>query len=243
MEIKKQYENYLTTHFSTGHNIKFNKKEYELYYRYFKKNYNQYLPKKKDSLILDLGCGIGHFLYYLKKQRYSNYIGVDFGKEAIEFCKKNFGTDKIINSGAAEFLKKSKQKFDAIIFNDIIEHIPKKDLIPLLKLIKKNLNKSGVLLIKTPNLSNPITAGSSRYIDFTHTLGFTEESLSQVLKLAEFKNIIIKPQDIFVFNPIINVLGKLIHFGLGIFFRLMFLIYGRKTVKIFSKDIIAIAKN
>ncbi|MBT3720836.1 hypothetical protein HOG47_04225, partial [archaeon] len=94
-----------------------------------------------------------------------------------------------------------------------------------------------------PNCSNPITAGSSRYIDFTHTVGFTEESLSQVLKLAEFKRIKILKQNIFVFNPLINLVGHIIQGILNSIMYLLFLIYGRKTTKIFTKDIIAIAYN
>jgi len=243
MEVKELYKDYLTTHFSTGHKIRIDKKTYERYFRYFKLNYENYLPKNKNARIVDLGCGIGHFLFYLKKSNYTNFIGVDLGKQAVEFCKKHKLAPKIVYSDAHSFLKKSKEKFDVIIFNDIIEHIPKKDMIPLLKLMKNRLSKKGILIIKTPNCSNPITAGSSRYIDFTHTVGFTEESLSQVLKLAEFKRIKILKQNIFVFNPLINLVGHIIQGILNSIMYLLFLIYGRKTTKIFTKDIIAIAYN
>jgi hypothetical protein len=101
----------------------------------------------------------------------------------------------------------------------------------------------GILIIKTPNLANPITASSSRYNDFTHTVGYTEESLTQVLRVAGFRHIKIYPQNIFVFNPFVNFIGKFSQKTLNLAFRLLFLLYGRRTAKIFSKDIIAVAKN
>ena len=71
MEVKELYKDYLTTHFSTGHKIRIDKKTYERYFRYFKLNYENYLPKNKNARIVDLGCGIGHFLFYLKKSNYT----------------------------------------------------------------------------------------------------------------------------------------------------------------------------
>ncbi|MBT4460965.1 hypothetical protein HOC50_03580, partial [archaeon] len=50
-------------------------------------------------------------------------------------------------------------------------------------------------------------------------------------------------QNIFVFNPLINLVGHIIQGILNSIMYLLFLIYGRKTTKIFTKDIIAIAYN
>jgi hypothetical protein len=126
--------------------------------------------------------------------------------------------------------------------NDLIEHIPKDNILPLLELIRKKLKTKGKLIVKTINCANPITGSSSRYLDFTHTTGFTEESLSQALNMAGFEKVTIYPQNIWIFNPIINFLGKLGQKALTLVFRILFLLYGRKTTKIFTKDIIVVAK-
>lgn len=232
------YKNYISTHFGEAH--KEYKKGFFMFYKYFKKNYLGYFPKNKEIKILDIGCGMGHFMYFLKKEGYRNYLGIDISKECIEFCKeKKFNVQHI---DIFEFLKTNKAFFDIIVMNDIIEHLNRKEIIEILELIHNNLNENGKIFIKTPNMANPILGVHGRYIDFSHKIGFTEESLAQVLRISNFKNIEIIPQDIYVFycNPL-NYLAKFTSKIFNLLFRLLFLLYGRKTTRIFTKTIIAIA--
>ena len=216
-------------------------KEFSDLSKYYKKNYLKYLPKDKNAKILDIGSGMGHFLYFLEKEGYKNYLGVDYGKECVSFCKeKNF---KIESCDIFDFLENNQELFDTILMNDIIEHFNKDEIIRLLKLIYRNLKDNGKLIIKTPNLSNPVLASNSRYDEFTHETGFTEVSLAQVLKICNFKNVEVYPLDIYVFylNPL-NYIAKLIAPIFNLIFRLIFLLYGRRTTKIFTKHILAVAK-
>lgn len=80
------YEKYISTHFQYIHPDV--KKEFALYYRYFKKNYNSLLPMDKEAKILDVGCGIGHFLNFLKEEGYGNTLGIDISKECVNFVNK-----------------------------------------------------------------------------------------------------------------------------------------------------------
>jgi len=41
------------------------------------------------------------------------------------------------------------------------------------------------MILRVPNLSNPFNL-RTRYVDFTHEIGFTVESLSQVLRCTDF---------------------------------------------------------
>jgi cyclopropane fatty-acyl-phospholipid synthase-like methyltransferase len=126
--------------------------------------------------------------------------------------------------------------------NDIIEHFNNQEIVEILKLVNKNLVENGKLVIKVVNASNPILGNSSQYNDFTHEIGFTEESLSQVLRMCGFNTVLIYPQDIYVFyhnplNYVANFFSKLLNF----IFRLAFVLYSRKTTKIFTRDMIAVA--
>lgn len=236
---EKFYENYLTTYFGKYHDD--TDKEFRIYSTYYKKNYLKYLPQKKNARILDLGCGPGHFLYFLEDYGYRNYLGVDFCEENVKFCKeRNFN---VISSDIFRFLQENQKCFDVIVMNDVIEHFKKEEIIDLFRLINKNLNKEGAIFIKVVNSANPILANSSRYLDFTHEIGFTEESLFQVLKIGNFKDVKIYPQDIYIFysNPL-NYVAKFASFALNKCFKLIFLIYGRESTKIFTKDLIAIGR-
>jgi 2-polyprenyl-3-methyl-5-hydroxy-6-metoxy-1,4-benzoquinol methylase len=77
------YERYLESHF-----IRFNipsKEAFEYMARCYFNWYDPYLPKNKDARILDFGCGIGHFLYFLNKMGYSNFVGIDISPQQVAF--------------------------------------------------------------------------------------------------------------------------------------------------------------
>lgn len=234
------YKDYLGSIFNTGRNVDNIEKEYKDHFLYFKKNYSRFLPSDKNAKILDAGCGLGHFLSFLKKLGYSNASGIDLSEELVDFCKQ-----KGFNAEASDFfdyLKKNKNTFDVIVINDVIEHLFKEEIVDLLDLMNESLKKGGCVIIKTPNMANPITAASSIYIDFTHETAFTETSMKEILSVTNFKNIVVIGTDIYVFfyNPI-NYLAKFFAFLSSKYFYLLYWLYGRKSLKIFEKDLLAVA--
>jgi 2-polyprenyl-3-methyl-5-hydroxy-6-metoxy-1,4-benzoquinol methylase len=237
---EKMYKNYISTHYGTIHDG--TDDEFRIYGAYFKENYLKHIPKNCSIRILDVGCGMGHFLQFLEDHGYNNYLGIDISEENIAYCKANkkFNVELV---DAFKFFQNNTMPFDVIVMNDIIEHFDKNQIIQLLELIYGNLNENGILIVKTVNSSNPLLGSSSRYFDFTHEVGFTEESLSQVLKVSNFKNIAIYPTNIYIFftNPL-NYIAKFASLIFNKMFKFLFILYGRKGTNIFTKDMIAVAR-
>lgn len=232
------YGNYIQNGFRNG-NLK---KMYKLQYKYFTRNYLKHLPINKDARILDLGCGIGEFIYFLRKKGYENIIGVDGSKENIECCRRLQETAKFINDDIFSYLKRDNEKFDCIVFNDVIEHLTKEEVVDILLEIKDNIKKGGTLIIKTPNMANPFVNTAGRYIDFTHETGFTEWSMRQVLFATGFSDVVVKGTDVYVLNFLLSIVSKAVSKVINVFLYILSCLYGRKSIKVFEKDIIAIAK-
>jgi 2-polyprenyl-3-methyl-5-hydroxy-6-metoxy-1,4-benzoquinol methylase len=232
------YENYLSSHpyLAKMDNL-------DLMATYYRKNYKSLLGST-DRKILEIACGGGHFLYFLKKEGYRNIEAVDLCLECVEHCIANGFIEKnrITQGDALDFLRKSTGGFDVVVMNDVVEHLEKDRLVATLAAARESLAAGGCLIVKVVNAANPITGTSSRSYDFTHTIGFTQESLAQVLRMAGFDQIEVRPQDVWVFNPLINLVGRTLQGSLNLLFRGLFLLYGRKTTTIFTKDIIAVAR-
>jgi 2-polyprenyl-3-methyl-5-hydroxy-6-metoxy-1,4-benzoquinol methylase len=149
--------------------------------------YDNFLPGELHAPILDIGCGAGHFLCYLKKRGYTKLTGIDLSSDSIELCKKNI-TPTVQLADAFEYLVKKRSIYSVISANDVLEHIPKERVIKFLELIYRALKPGGILLLRIPNMSNPFSI-QMRYRDFTHECGFTEKSIYQVLYTAGFRDI------------------------------------------------------
>ncbi|MCR8454597.1 MAG: class I SAM-dependent methyltransferase [Crenarchaeota archaeon] len=72
--------------------------------RCYKRWYGPFLPEDRDARILDIGCGMGHFLYFLKEEGYRNFLGVDISREQVNFVRK-YITDKVVEADAFTFLE------------------------------------------------------------------------------------------------------------------------------------------
>lgn len=186
--MKKDYEKMFWKSYSENHFWKLNDKtkvkENSVYYDAI---YNTLLPENKSTKILDVGSGGGHFLAYLKRRGYKNIEGVDLSPGLVEFVKKEIHP-KVTNEDALSFLEKHKNEYDILVANDIIEHLHKDRIIEFLFLCYEALKKNGTLYLKTPNMGN-FFAPRNRYVDFTHTTGFTEYSLNQVCAAVGFKDV------------------------------------------------------
>jgi len=93
----------------------------------------------KSAKILEIGCGSGYILDYLKKKRYQNVEGVDASKTWLKFYTNIKKGTKIPNKKGA---------YDIILLLDVIEHVKEEKV--LLRKIYRILKKDGVLLISAP---------------------------------------------------------------------------------------------
>jgi 2-polyprenyl-3-methyl-5-hydroxy-6-metoxy-1,4-benzoquinol methylase len=234
---KNLYEEYFDSIYA--HSNIFTTEEYENSAGEFDVHFGSFLPEEKDTPILDIGCGTGHFLYYLKKRGYLNYLGIDISDSQVKFCSNNI-TPNVKNADAFEFLADERNIYSVISANDVIEHISKEKVIPFLKLIYQALNPGGILLLKLPNMSNPFSI-DSRYRDFTHECGFTEESIYQVLYMAGFRNIRLYPSHVSG-NSLKSHLNRIFTSTFHAILRKLFWHQGISAPKILSCRLIVISK-
>jgi 2-polyprenyl-3-methyl-5-hydroxy-6-metoxy-1,4-benzoquinol methylase len=153
----------------------------------YEDNFSDLLPRDSQAHILEIGCGAGQLLYYLKAKGYANIEGVDIGNDQIEMVKK-MGIQAVAIASIAEYLKSRSSSYDLIIMNQVIEHLPKAGLLDDLRVIRGALKDGGTFLFATPNMAC-LSGQFQRNIDFTHETGFTERNAYQVMRVAGFNDI------------------------------------------------------
>lgn len=150
----------------------------------------RYLPliKKYDKSceILELGCGPGYMLEYLRRVGYKNVKGIDVSPEQVEFASSR--GIKVEEADVFEYLNRNTGKYDIIIALDFIEHFTIEELIKLSGLIFGSLKQGGMLLLHTPNAQG-FFPGRIMYGDLTHRTFFNPNSLKQLFNMAGFSRI------------------------------------------------------
>ena len=99
----------------------------------------------KELAILDIGCGTGGMLNFLRKNNYTNLQGIDYSDHSIHFSKlRNLNVRKLNIERLMDGFE--HQKFDVIICNDVFYCLGKVQIINALKDISTLLGKDAILL-------------------------------------------------------------------------------------------------
>lgn len=158
---------------------------------------SNYIPHKKDALIIDLGCGFGKYIYRLKANGYTNVKGVDISAEQVEAAHKS-GIPEIEQGELLPFIKKQPDKIDVVLLMDIIEHLSRQEIFDPIEEIKKKLSESGKIILHVPNAEG-IFGMRVRYGDLTHEVSFTPSSIHQLFNTFGFRK-----TDVFEDKPVIH---------------------------------------
>lgn len=170
-----------------------NNAEIDKFY-YSSKNVIMREIKGSNKKILDVGCNEG---YFGKNdiEKSNQYYGIDILKDAIEVAKKSYKSAYIYDLEKLKPLEFDVEKFDYIIFGDVLEHI--KNPVEVLRFFSdKYLEKGGKIIISLPNVANwqiriKLLFGNFDYtdrgiLDNTHLKLYTFKS---ALKLANSSNL------------------------------------------------------
>lgn len=186
-ESIKNKEDYSTEYFTERHPNWFQNPDLKLW------NYILKYIKKinlKSPSVIDVGCGNGDFLRYLKQRSKDiHFTGIDY--------KKNLSEDRINFLSGDFFNTEFKEKFDVVISLGVIEHIwdVKTYALRLSQLCKKD----GLIVVMTPNSASLLFA-FARYIyyfgmkspmeglyDKHHLNHFSKNSLEYLFKNCSLK--------------------------------------------------------
>lgn len=211
--MKEIFENYV------DHSLGEEKQAY-FKYRQFEVNYKKYLPAPREGQnLLDIGIGRGEMLSSMINWGYKNVLGVDISPSTIVHCKSLDLPCELVEDSTG-FLHSNAGKFDVITLLDVLEHIPKEELIDFVKALNGALRPGGVLIIQVPNLQAP-DGYLHRYNDITHVTGFVEHSLAQVLLASGFIKFKIVGFEQFVFKTPVEIVRRVLRSVHWIFVRLL----------------------
>lgn len=101
---------------------------------------------KEKGTLLDIGCGLGHFLSVARESGWKS-IGVEISPSAVKYVRENSNLE--VHEGTVENCDIENNSVDVITMWDVIEHI--QNPIEALSAVRNKLKKGGMLVIKTPD--------------------------------------------------------------------------------------------
>jgi 2-polyprenyl-3-methyl-5-hydroxy-6-metoxy-1,4-benzoquinol methylase len=201
VDVRSQlYDRYVSTF--KRENASLTPEELSHYFKWCDARYFPFLKSlEKSSSILELGCGHGRILNYLRHKGFTNAKGIDISKEQIELARKD-GLDAecadvftYLDTSTPSFSRRgsiaddARGGYDCVIAIDFIEHFTKEELFRLFELLRSAMKPGGVLLLQTVN-GEGLFPGQIIYGDLTHSTILSPGSLTQLLSAVGFHDIV-----------------------------------------------------
>lgn len=148
--------------------------------------FRDWLPRKLDSPMAEVGCGNGKLLHFLKRAGYTQLCGVDISTDQVQSARQV--TPDVDLGNAVDWIATRANPVNQIFALDLIEHFTKNEVLEFINGCLVALEPGGRLIIQTPNAASPFGM-QMRYGDFTHEVAFTPGSLASLLRMKGFVDV------------------------------------------------------
>lgn len=155
------------------------------------------LAKGSPARVLEIGCGGGQSLAYLKERGAAFVVGIELVPEVAELARSNRMIDQVIIGDIERCDLPFKQDFfDLVIASHVLEHVV--DPWTVLRRLRPFMTSAGQLIGSLPNVRNysvvfPLVfSGRWNYSadgiqDWTHAKYFTKSTVRDLLESTGFR--------------------------------------------------------
>ena len=158
--------------------------------RWYSTFFKHILPTDKNIKIIDVPCGHGNILYFLKSKGYTNYVGYDIDSGRIKIAN-NLGLNGQLDDGL--MIIKNQKDVDVIFSLDFLEHIDKEHAIDYVQDCYNSLKSGGILIIRMPITDN-LLGTYDLYNDLTHKWSSNSNCIAMMIQMAGFNKVQIKDE-------------------------------------------------
>jgi 2-polyprenyl-3-methyl-5-hydroxy-6-metoxy-1,4-benzoquinol methylase len=197
--------------------------------------------EKTDVRMLEFGPGLGCLI----EQVHSNWPKTEYhvaDRDSGLLAELKVRYPHLITNliAKSDDLEKIMGDFDVIAAVDVWEHLPLPLALSYTAWCWQKLSQGGMLILQTPNWGCPVTPATF-CSDLTHCTAYNEESICHLFRSAGI------PNGAFAVLPrrtpgFLGFIRDRLNDLFGLFYRLVFVFFGTGRMKIFSPDLIAIAR-
>lgn len=236
MDYKERYYSYQTT--ARGLlNENSLRERFEKLRGWYGLRLGKYLPCNLEARCLDIPCGYGNFLYFLKSRNYRNVEGYDLDENQVKLARL---LDLPATRGDAfDALSASTEQYDLISSLDFIEHLTKDEVLMFVDACHNKLSEGGVLILRAPCADGPFGAHDA-WNDLTHQWGLTSNVLRTLLEMCGFVNVQILDERPQPTSPI-NTVRWLVFFPARLVAGTFCIALGLRPPKIWTRSMMAVA--
>jgi len=140
---------------------------------------------------LEIGCGTGQFMMYLRHKGASRFIGIEPDGRAVAAMEPDLSARVAVEDIWQWFERSSPaEPFDRVAMLDVLEHFSPVDGVRLLRMIRRVLKEAGSIVVRVPNVASP-WGQQHQFSDLTHKAAYTPGSLRQLCLAAGYDCVMI----------------------------------------------------
>ncbi len=142
---------------------------------------------RSDLSVLELGCGTGLFLAYLKHKGVGDFSAVEADRDVLDYMPDDIA-GRVTIGDIGDYIGNTERTYDRIVMLDVFEHFTIFEGRDLLASLKPLLGQGGRVSLRIPNAASPWGL-QYQFQDLTHKALYGPGNIRQLAMAAGYETL------------------------------------------------------